>query len=76
MMEMTKEVFETKIDAVSKIFNEIQSEIGVLNKKIEDKKNELIRLQGEYRVLVQMLDEMFPKEAEETKEVDNIKPIK
>jgi len=72
MMEMTKEVFETKIDAVSKIFNEIQSEIGVLNKKIEDKKNELIRLQGEYRVLVQMLNEMFPNEPVELKEVEKI----
>jgi len=76
MIELTKETFETKIDVISKKFNQTQSEIGSLNKKIEDKKNELIRLQGEYRVLVQMLDEMFPKEAEETKEVDNIKPIK
>jgi len=72
MIELTKETFETKIDVISKKFNQIQSEIGSLNKKIEDKKNELIRLQGEYRVLVQMLDEMFPKEAEETKEVEKI----
>lgn len=72
MRELTKETFESKIDAVSKAFNEIQSEIGDLNKKIEDKKNELIRLQGEYRVLVQMLNEMFPKEPVELKEVEKI----
>lgn len=72
MRELTKEALESKIDAVSKVFNEIQSEIGDLNKKIEDKKNELIRLQGEYRVLVQMLGEVFPKENEKTKEVNSV----
>jgi len=72
MIELTKETFETKIDVISKKFNQIQSEIGSLNKKIEDKKNELIRLQGEYRVLVQMLDEMFPKDPVELKEVEKI----